>query len=153
MKQVRSFRDTDAAQWDEYVRLSPTGNCYHLAGWKKVIEESFGHKTYYRLCENEDGRITGIVPIVHLKSWLFGSFMVSLPYFNYGESVQRTRNHTSCCSRRLRIWQGERGLSILSFVNSSSFRMGLREKNQRSRWCFHSWVSCGFMEFLRVKIA
>jgi len=84
MKQVRSFRDMDAAQWDEYVRSSPTGNCYHLAGWKKVIEESFGHKTYYSLCENEDGRITGIIPIVHLKSWLFGSFMVSLPYFNYG---------------------------------------------------------------------
>lgn len=82
--EVRSFRDTDEVQWDEFVRSSPTGNCYQLVGWKRVIEESFGHKTYYMLCQNEDGTITGILPIVHLKSWLFGSFMVSLPYFNYG---------------------------------------------------------------------
>jgi serine/alanine adding enzyme len=84
MKQVRSFQDADAAQWDAYVRSSPAGNCYQLVGWKRVIEQSFGHKTYYRICENDDRKITGIIPIVHLKSWLFGSFMVSLPYFNYG---------------------------------------------------------------------
>lgn len=82
--EVRSFRDTDEVRWDEYVRTSPTSTCYHLVGWKSVIEESFGHKTFYKFCQDEDGRITGIAPIVHLKSWLFGSFMVSLPYFNYG---------------------------------------------------------------------
>ena len=46
---VRSFRDTDEVRWDEYVRTSPTGNCYQLVGWKWVIEESFGHKTFYKL--------------------------------------------------------------------------------------------------------
>ncbi len=33
---------------------------------------------------NPSNPIVGILPLVHLKSFLFGSFMISLPYFNYG---------------------------------------------------------------------
>jgi len=63
---------------------SDQASCYHLIGWKKVIENTFGHKTYYLLSEDENLEINGILPFVHLKSHLFGSFAVSLPYFNYG---------------------------------------------------------------------
>ena len=34
--------------------------------------------------EDDENQIKGILPLVHLKSILFGSFLVSLPYFNYG---------------------------------------------------------------------
>jgi serine/alanine adding enzyme len=63
---------------------SHQASCYHLIGWKSVIEKSFGHKTYYLLSEDQNKRINGILPFVHLKSILFGNFAVSLPYFNYG---------------------------------------------------------------------
>jgi len=63
---------------------SNTSNCYHLIGWKDVIEKSFGHKTYYILSEDREKKINGILPLVRLKSILFGDFMISLPYFNYG---------------------------------------------------------------------
>jgi FemAB-related protein (PEP-CTERM system-associated) len=81
---IRLFRKEDTERWDRYVEESATSNCYHLIGWKNVIEETFGHKTYYLLSEGERSEINGILPLVHLKSIPFGSFMVSLPYFNYG---------------------------------------------------------------------
>lgn len=81
---VRLFRKEDKNQWNRYVMKSGTATCYHLIGWKNIIENSFGHKTYYLLAEGRKNEIKGILPLIHLKSVLFGNFMVSLPYFNYG---------------------------------------------------------------------
>lgn len=49
-----------------------------------MIEKTFGHKTYYLLAEDSIKGIQGILPLVHMKSMLFGNFMISVPYFNYG---------------------------------------------------------------------
>jgi len=69
--------------WDDFVASREDASVYHLSVWKKIIEETFGHRTYYIYSEG-DGGIKGILPIVHIKSRLFGNYMVSMPYFNYG---------------------------------------------------------------------
>lgn len=56
---------------------------YHRIGWKRIIEKSFGHSTYY-LMASEGPIIVGVLPIVHLKSMLFGSIMCSMPFLNFG---------------------------------------------------------------------
>jgi FemAB-related protein (PEP-CTERM system-associated) len=81
---IRLYREEDKECWNKYVMETDTSTCYHLIGWKDVIERSFEHKTYYLLAEDRENKIKGILPLVHLKSIFFGSFMVSLPYFNYG---------------------------------------------------------------------
>jgi len=82
--EIRLFNEEDRERWDQYVIRSNSTACYHLIGWKNVIERSFGHKTYYLSARNTKGEVIGILPLVHLKSILFGNYMVSLPYFNYG---------------------------------------------------------------------
>jgi FemAB-related protein (PEP-CTERM system-associated) len=74
----------DEAKIDRYVILSDITNTYHDVRWGRIAEECFGHKYYVLLSENADGVIDGILPFVHIKSWSFGNFMVSMPYFNYG---------------------------------------------------------------------
>jgi serine/alanine adding enzyme len=81
---IRVFQEQDRTQWNEYVLHSNVAGCYHLSGWKDVIEKSFGHRTLYLLSEDSSHRINGILPLVQLRSLLFGNYMVSLPYFNYG---------------------------------------------------------------------
>jgi len=81
---IRSLQEKEKKRWDSYVMNSNLSTCYHLTGWKDVIEASFGHKTHYLLAEDENNAIRGVLPLVRLKSMLFGNFMVSLPYFNYG---------------------------------------------------------------------
>src|SRR5213594_3840607 len=80
---IRSYTDEDCASWNEYVECSSDSNHYQHIGWKNVIERSFRHKTHYILYE-EGGRIKGLLPLIHLNSFLFGSFLVSMPYVNYG---------------------------------------------------------------------
>jgi FemAB-related protein (PEP-CTERM system-associated) len=82
---VKVFENKDAGiEWDSFVRAHPCSTNYHQYGWRKIIEKSFGHNTYYLAAKNQNDEICGILPLVHLKSRLFGSFLVSLPFLNYG---------------------------------------------------------------------
>lgn len=81
---IRAYCQDDRQAWDAYVRGSSETSCYHLSRWKEVIEQSFNHRCPYLLSEDGAGAINGILPLVQLKSALFGNFAVSLPYFNYG---------------------------------------------------------------------
>ncbi len=84
MMTVRRFTEKNRESWDRYVQHCPASTCYHLSGWKDLIEKTFGHKTFYLIASGPEEKIRGILPLVHLRSFLFGSFMVSLPYVNYG---------------------------------------------------------------------
>ncbi len=73
---VRPFRDGDDHRWDDFVLGRANGTFFHLAGWKRVIERAFGHRTYYLIAER-DGVVTGVLPLTLVKSLLFGSSLIS----------------------------------------------------------------------------
>jgi FemAB-related protein (PEP-CTERM system-associated) len=70
-------------KWDNYVRRHPASNIYHLAGWKRVIENAYGHQAYY-LAAYAENKIVGILPMIHLNHLLFGNSLISIPYFDMG---------------------------------------------------------------------
>jgi FemAB-related protein (PEP-CTERM system-associated) len=72
------------ALWDRYVLDSPTTTGYHLTAWRQVIEQAFGHRTVYLMALDGQGVVRGVLPLVLLASRLFGRFLVSMPFFNYG---------------------------------------------------------------------
>jgi serine/alanine adding enzyme len=74
----------DGSAWDAFVDSHNEGTNYHRHGWRKVIEKSFGHRTMYLAATNSNNEICGVLPYVQMKSRLFGNFLVSLPFFNYG---------------------------------------------------------------------
>ena len=76
----------EIAEWDEYVARHPRATNYHQTGWKSVVEQGFGHKTQY-LFVREGGIVMGVLPLVIMKSRLFGCFAVSMPFFSYGGMV------------------------------------------------------------------
>lgn len=75
---IRTLQSKDYERWDEYTFNHPDSTFFHLSGWKKVIEASFKHTSYYLIAEH-DGMIKGIFPLFHVKSFLFGSSLVSIP--------------------------------------------------------------------------
>src|SRR5690349_2042154 len=70
-------------RWDRFVAEHPDGTFFHRAGWQAVIERAFGYRTLYTYAER-NGAITGILPLVHVKSWLFGDALVSTAFCVYG---------------------------------------------------------------------
>jgi len=75
---------TDDARLDDFARQCASAHIYHLSAWRRIIERSFGHAPVCLVSDDANGRVDGFLPMVHLKSLLFGEFMVSMPYVNYG---------------------------------------------------------------------
>jgi FemAB-related protein (PEP-CTERM system-associated) len=80
---VVPLNSAGAAAWDHFVESAPNATFFHRAGWKEVIQRSFGHRCYF-LQANCEGRTTGILPLVHLRSRLFGNALISNAYGVYG---------------------------------------------------------------------
>ncbi|MCI0463328.1 MAG: FemAB family PEP-CTERM system-associated protein [Gemmataceae bacterium] len=55
-------------------------------GWLTALERGLGH-TPYCLEAVEGEQTRGFLPLAYVSSWLFGRFLVSLPYLNYGGPV------------------------------------------------------------------
>jgi FemAB-related protein (PEP-CTERM system-associated) len=76
--------DGPAPNWDEFVRRQPGWTYCHLWGWRRVIEGTFGHPGAYLAARADSGEIVGVLPLVWVRSRLFGRFLVSVPFLNYG---------------------------------------------------------------------
>jgi len=78
--------DIDAEIWDRFVASHPQASGYHLWGWRRVFKRALGHDSIY-LAARDRGRIAGVLPLVHIKSSLFGRSLTSLAFLNYGGIV------------------------------------------------------------------
>ncbi|WP_428662887.1 FemAB family XrtA/PEP-CTERM system-associated protein [Reyranella sp.] len=86
---IRPLDETNAGAWDAFVRARPEGSFFHLSAWARVIARSFGHSTHYALAE-QDGAVVGVLPLVRMKTLLFGDVLASTPYCVYGGAIAAT---------------------------------------------------------------
>lgn len=77
------MQPADAARWDAFVRACPQATFFHLSGWQRVIEQSFGLKTWFYYVQ-QDGAIQGVLPLAEIDSRLFGHSLGALPFCVYG---------------------------------------------------------------------
>jgi FemAB-related protein (PEP-CTERM system-associated) len=73
----------DAGAWESYVEARGDAAGYHSWRWRRVFERAFGHECVY-LAARQGGLIVGVLPMVQIKSLLFGRTLTSLPFLNYG---------------------------------------------------------------------
>lgn len=72
-----------ATRWDEFVMNHPRASHCHLFSWKKVIQDTYRQSGYYFYAVR-NGTLIGILPTIHIKSPIFSSSLVSMPYLSYG---------------------------------------------------------------------
>jgi len=83
---IKTLTIKDYSRWDDFVKANNEATFFHQAGWQEVISKAFGHDTYYLYVE-KNGFITGILPLVHIKSLFFGNSLVSIAPCVYGGIV------------------------------------------------------------------
>ena len=76
--------DSQASAWDSFVQSAQAATPYHQFKWKMVITKSFGHQCHYFGAIDSNGAWQGVLPLVHMRSKLFGNFLISVPFVNYG---------------------------------------------------------------------
>jgi FemAB-related protein (PEP-CTERM system-associated) len=80
---IRPLDDASEAAWDRFVLATPSATFFHRAGWDRVIRTAFSHTSHYAFAER-DGAITGVLPLVRVKTRLFGDTLISNPFCVYG---------------------------------------------------------------------
>jgi FemAB-related protein (PEP-CTERM system-associated) len=71
------------AKWDDFSMREPNGH-HHSTSFLKAIRTSCNHKDRSLYAINEESEIVGVLPLIEMRSMIFGSHLVSLPFFNYG---------------------------------------------------------------------
>ncbi len=78
-----SILDSPSPACAEFVERAPQAKLCHMPAWTRMVENAFGHKGYY-LVALEGGHVCGVLPLVHVRSRLFGNRLVSQPFSDYG---------------------------------------------------------------------
>ena len=81
----------ESRRWDDFVFACPEATFFHRAGWQTIVSEVFQHRTYFLYAER-NGVIEGVLPLAHVKSFLFGNALISLPFSVYGGVAASTES-------------------------------------------------------------
>jgi len=71
---------------EAFVEGASGATLAHGRAWPSVISGALGHHDRSLIAER-DGEVCGILPMMLLSHWLFGTFHVSLPWLDYGGVV------------------------------------------------------------------
>lgn len=77
--EVANAGSADAAEWDAFVDAHADGTFFHRFAWGELLARSVGFSPRY-LIARSGGVVVGILPMVHVRSMLFGNALVSLPF-------------------------------------------------------------------------
>ena len=79
-------RGMDGPAWERFLADQPGARLYHHPRWIGLTEEHFRHRAFHLQAE-VDGRLEGVLGLIRMRSRLFGDFLISLPFVNYGGVV------------------------------------------------------------------
>lgn len=74
--------DEDRVDWSRYVQSHPQATFFHRWEWRSLLDEQWRHRPVY-LIARRGSEICGVLPMAHMKTRLFGSQLVSLPFCVY----------------------------------------------------------------------
>ena len=124
----------DEKRWDAFVLTRPDGTFFHLAGWRRVIETAFRHRTYYLMAER-DGTVTGVLPLTLVKTPLFGASLISNAFCVQGGPIAADATSlTALDAAAVRLME-ELRVPVLEFRSAS---------NHRSDWTAKGDLYAGF---------
>lgn len=78
--EINQFTDS---QCDDFLTQMPEGKICHSPTWANTVTNAAGLKNFY-LTARLGNQVHGILPLAHAKSRIFGNFMISQAFSDYG---------------------------------------------------------------------
>jgi serine/alanine adding enzyme len=73
-------------EWQDYLNKKGVIHYAYDWRWSEIIKNVFGHTPYFLILK-ENKEIRGALPLVFIKSILFGKALISIPYMNGGGAL------------------------------------------------------------------
>ncbi len=99
-----------ADEWNEFVAAHEGGTCCHLHGWRDALAEGLGHELTL-VCARRAGELRGVMPMAVVRGPL-GSFLVSVPFLNYGGPIGTREAATALVAHAVDAGR-ERGVDLV----------------------------------------
>jgi len=74
----------DTRAWDDFVTSVAGSSFCHLASWRHILSGTLGAECLYWVAADDNGVWQGILPLVRVRSRIFGHYLVSLPFLDDG---------------------------------------------------------------------
>jgi len=62
----------DDPRWEAFVTKHPEGTIYHHPAWLKALEREYRQRTAFLACEDPDGILMGILPLLYTRGFPLG---------------------------------------------------------------------------------
>lgn len=103
----------DDAEWNAFVAQHPQGSTFHQIEWRDVYREVYRHETPY-LVARRGGVLSGVLPLVRVKSLVFGHYLVSSPFVSYGGPIGDVESETALAEHAASLANGARLVELRS---------------------------------------
>jgi FemAB-related protein (PEP-CTERM system-associated) len=130
---IRAATDRDRTAWDAYVLRHVNGLAYHRYAWKEAVEQAYGFAGRYLMAET-DGRLRGVLPLIHFRGPLWPGKLVSLPYCDVGGPLAddaATERSLVASAQTLLRQSRTKGLDLR--VSGAQGRDGLKDEVRKVR--------------------
>ena len=115
---VRSVTAADHSAWNTFVLTHPDGTFFHRFEWRDILADTLGHQTHYLLAER-GGQIVAVLPLVEMRSFLFGCAFVSTPFCVYGGALAADETARESLEERACTLARQAGAAHLEMRNRS----------------------------------
>ena len=122
---IRLATANDEKHWNQYVKDHEQGSFFHRFEWQNVLSDALGHSSHYLVAENPEGKLVGLMPLMEMRSLLFGHSLVSNPFATYGGALV----HSPAVREALE----ERAASMAHSLDVGSLELRLRDPGTLGR--------------------
>lgn len=129
MSTIEHFRGS-AQEWDDFVRAAPGSTHCHRYGWKRVFERLFPHECVYLTARDQAGALAAVLPLVRVRSTLFGDYLVSMPFLNYGGPVGEPQSVRSLAAHAADLAR-ERGTDLVELRSRDELDVELATSHRK----------------------
>jgi FemAB-related protein (PEP-CTERM system-associated) len=100
--------------WQEFAATRSQCSLYHHIAWRYVIADAYGHRTPY-LVAKRAGKVSGLLPLVLVRSRLFGTCLTSLPFLDFAGAVADDDASRDALAGKARQLGRELGVDYIEF--------------------------------------
>jgi FemAB-related protein (PEP-CTERM system-associated) len=93
------FEPSREKDWNAFIEASSKAVFAHHLGWKRVVEETFGHQPFYLMAYRQN-QVVGILPLFLIKSIFFENYLVTGPYLTFGGMISIDEHTASALVKR-----------------------------------------------------
>jgi serine/alanine adding enzyme len=125
-----SILDSPSLECDNFIYGMADAKLCHMPAWNSMIEKLFGHKVFY-LVAHENGAVIGVLPLVQIRSRLFGNRMISQPFSDYGGPLAKTPAALDALYRHAVELATQYGCESIEFKSTTAIPHNLHLRNDK----------------------